>query len=123
MFGSANDFGIFSGSGVEEHFVVQQEPLSPEGATFRLNCPNCGNAQLVTIEWQQIADAAQAAHTQRLPIDPVTRLSWLYDGQSRRMYPQVGCVVCRHLVGPSITPDEASRLLVSGEQSGFVRRR
>ncbi len=116
-------FGIFDGAGVEEHYEVKSHPPTSEGATFEVTCDRCGNRQMITIEWQQIADAARVQQSGKLPVDPVTRMSWIYDAASRRMYPQIGCPNCRGLVGPSITPDEAARLLREAMMAGVVQSR
>jgi hypothetical protein len=121
MFNSSEGFGIFAGAGVEEHYKVKQHPHTVEGANFEVTCDNCGRVNVVTLEWQQIADAAAAPHTQRLPRDPVTQLDWKISGG--RMFPQIGCVQCRHLIGPSLTPDEANRLFREAQLAGLVRTR
>ncbi len=123
MFGG---FGIFDGSGAEEHFAVKSLPHSHDGAAFEVTCSTCGRTQNVIIEWQQIAHAAHSPHLppgQQLPRDPVTGLAWQYDPVQKRMWPQVGCIQCRALVGPSITPDEAARILNEGITAGFVQAR
>ena len=119
MFNGQEGYGIFEGSGVEEHYKVKQHPHTTEGANFEVTCDNCGRANVVTLEWQQIADAAAAPQTQRLPVDRVTGLAWQFHGG--RMWPQVGCVQCRHLIGPSLTPDEAGRLLREAQLAGLVQ--
>jgi hypothetical protein len=113
--------GIFEGTGATEVFEVKSLPHSPEGASFEVMCHQCGRAQKITLEWNQIAAAAMSPQTQRLPVDPVTRLPWQYDPQERRMWPQIGCIQCRTLVGPSISPDEAARILREGQMAGLVR--
>lgn len=114
-------FGIFDGEGAEEQFDVKSLPPDQFGVHFRINCDRCGNTQINSIEWQQIADAAQVPQTGKFPFDPTTRLTWQYDGASRRMWPQIGCTRCHHILGPTITPDEAARLLREGINSGLVR--
>ena len=116
-------FGIFNGEGAEEQFEVKQLPSDLFGVHFRVNCDRCGNTQVNSIEWQQIADAAKVPQTSppKFPRDPVTGHEWAYDGASRRMWPQIGCTRCRHILGPSITPGEAARMLGDGISSGLVR--
>lgn len=117
MFGT---FGIFDGTGATELFEVKSLPHSHEGASFEVTCDKCGRSQNITLEWAQIKDAAQSPQTQRLPVDPTTRLPWIYDQRERRMWPQIGCLQCRNQVGPSITPEEAARILREGVSAGFI---
>lgn len=121
MFNGQEGFGIFAGGGVEDHYKVKQHPHTREGANFEVTCDNCGRVNVVTLEWQQIADAALAPATQRLPVDRVTGLSWQI--ASGRMWPQIGCVQCRGLIGPSLTPDEANRMLREAQLAGLVQTR
>lgn len=120
MFGN---YGIFDGSGAEQHYEVKQLPLRHEGVPFEVNCDHCGRTQEILLEWSQISQAAAAPQTQQPPRDPVTNLPWMYDAQTKRMYPQIGCVQCRNQVGPSVSPDEAVKLLQQGVSSGLIRPR
>jgi hypothetical protein len=116
-----DDFGIFAGTpGLDQHYEVKTLPMRADGVPYVVTCDTCGCRQEITLEWAQLADAARAPQTSKLPVDPVTRMEWGYDRNTMRMYPRFGCNQCRREVGFSITPDEAGRLLRDGQMAGLV---
>ena len=121
MFGSEG-FGIFNGEGgANQHYQIKELPLSNEGVTFEVTCDTCGTTQRITIGWQQIAQAAAVPRTNQLPVDPDNRQPWLFkDG---KIHPNIGCVNgnCRQPIYIGLTPDEAMKKLMAGQQAGFVR--
>jgi hypothetical protein len=116
----AEGLGIFSGEGgAKQHYQAKQLPLTGEGVTNEVTCDNCGLSQQITIAWQQIAEAAASPRTNRLPVDPDNRQSWVLT--NGKMYPLIGCISCRQPICLAMTPDEAIKLLLAGQQAGLVR--
>lgn len=100
-------YGALGGAAIEQHNSPKASP-TPEGVRISLHCDHCGAPNVLTAEWPEVIFISAGA----LP------RGWKYDQGHIR--PEVGCALCRRLVSPGITPDEAQRWVRAAIHARFV---
>lgn len=95
--------GIMEGMGVSDQYSARDRVVD-EGVAFQMRCDNCGQPNVVTVNWSEFIYGAN-----RL-IPP----GWVHDPRHGALHPNKGCASCRALLLILFKPDECARHLKGG---------
>lgn len=106
--------GIFGGEGYSSlNRVTHKMAKDGSGYVFSLQCVGCGQPTEVHVSWDELIYCM----ARKKPIEPNTRMEWIYDPSRGGVHPPGTTRCCQSIVPMLLNAQEAARYVEQGVQA------